>query len=73
MPRQRSITLTVYLLKEGFRRPEDVLIEKADLTEYAVRIGRQRLGSLFLKQPVQHPPAWLSLFDGVLGRCPELR
>jgi uncharacterized protein (TIGR04141 family) len=37
------------------------------VTHRAVRIGRERLGTIYIKPPRQHPPAWLSLFEGVIN------
>ncbi len=64
MPGPRSVTLTLYLIKEGYEEPGKCLEQRPGLVRRVVRAGRQRLGTLYIKPPQEHPPAWVSFFEG---------
>ncbi len=61
----RAVTLTVYLVKKGYSRAQDILRVDGHVRRYELMIG-QRPAWLHVRPPAGHPPGWLVLFEGVL-------
>jgi uncharacterized protein (TIGR04141 family) len=64
--REKSLKLSILLLKD--RRPdrEDILREVSSLTAHGVVVGLSDLGRFFSRPVAEREPSWMSLFRGHL-------
>lgn len=58
--------MTIFLLKDSFREPEQIFNRSEELTELPLARNAVDLGSLFIQPSNDRLPAWVSLFSGML-------
>lgn len=58
--------LSIYLIKAGLKRPEEILAEVGHCKSHEVTLGPGQKATLYTKAVIPHPPDWVSLFE---GRC----
>jgi Family of unknown function (DUF6119) len=64
--KNKSRTLTIFLLKDSFHEPEQIFKRSEELTELPLARNAVDLGSLFIQPSNDRLPAWVSLFSGML-------
>jgi uncharacterized protein (TIGR04141 family) len=58
--------LTVYLLKDVDRAPEEFVPDRSRLKTFEIGEGQGKVGTLFVRMPKSRPPTWASLFKEFL-------
>lgn len=64
--RSPSKDLTIYLLKEEVKDPEDAVRESAGLIRFTITAGATTVGDLYVRSPKSHVPRWAEFFEGHL-------
>jgi len=68
MPRTEPTArpFTIYLIKQGYERPTEILHNIRQFLRHTVRYNNRRVGELYIKPARQREPAWLSFFRGAI-------
>jgi uncharacterized protein (TIGR04141 family) len=58
--------LTIYLLKEQLKSPEDAVREPAQLKSFTITASGTTVGELYVRSPKSRVPRWAEFFEGHL-------
>ena len=59
-------TLTIYLIKEGYNSPQNILKTEEGLEKYTITLNGSLSADLFIKHPKQNTPKWAKFFKDIL-------
>src|SRR5436189_3878865 len=68
----KTNTLSIFLLKETATTPKRIFKDPTTLEQYPIRVGRTKLGDLYVEPSTVDPASWVSFFAGQLPATVKL-